>query len=432
MKQATATVSKKAGPKLDLTRLSAVAQIAVQPTQAPDAELELDRIYSVPQVRKIFVNLEELAASLKLNGMVEPILVHEEADGRFRVIVGERRFRAAPMAGLTKVPVIIKRGLTELEIRRIQNTENNDRADLTAFEEAMGVIEDVEKYGTKEAMLIWNRGEAWISKRMAVKRYAPPVRELLEKGVCGDFEVLHCLNQIYEVEESHAEFLRLCSRLDQGLPLSRDEARNLLSRLKTWKQQQEQLDKRRQELGRQHQTRGGTATDSAGDDAANGSAAPENVHHRPFLASGEQVSGGQSGSNAAAVKREQQTFPIKDPTPEQKAAAEREYAAAALDSVRNETFERGETNLGQFSSMKSHMLTLGYDLHQTEWVLWDGFLSITLPMLESIGPERAVAYLKKLQGELKCKTPMQLWDELHPEQESGRKAAPNMPEGWRF
>lgn len=39
----------------------------------------------------------------------------------------------------------------------------------------MGVIEDVELYGTKEAMTIWNRGEAWVSKRMAVRRYADPV-----------------------------------------------------------------------------------------------------------------------------------------------------------------------------------------------------------------------------------------------------------------
>ena len=49
--------------------------------------------------------------------------------------------------------------MTELQIRRLQVTENNDRDDLTAYEEAMGVIEDVELYGTKEAMTIWNRGE---------------------------------------------------------------------------------------------------------------------------------------------------------------------------------------------------------------------------------------------------------------------------------
>ncbi len=83
--------------------------------------------------------------------------------------------------------------------------------------------------------------------------------------------------------------------------------------------------------------------------------------------------------------------------------------------------------------MKTHMTTLGHNMHETEWVLWQGFLSMTLPMLEGIGPERAVMYLKKLQGELKDKTPAQLWEELHPDIEgAGRNAPPDMPEGWRF
>lgn len=112
----------------------------------------------------------------------------------------------------------------------------------------MGVIEDVEQYGTKEAMTIWNRGEAWVSKRMAVRRYADPVRELLENDLCGDFEVLHCLNQIYEIEDAHTEFARLSHRMNEGLPLSRDEARNTLARMKSWKQQQDELAQRRIEL----------------------------------------------------------------------------------------------------------------------------------------------------------------------------------------
>ena len=128
----TATATNKK-PGLNLGKLSAVAQIAVKPAQPADAEIELSRIFSVKQVRKTFRNLEELAESFKLNGIIEPLVVHEEADGRYRIIVGERRFRAAPLAGLVKVPVIIKKGLNELQIRRLQVTENNDRDDLTAY-----------------------------------------------------------------------------------------------------------------------------------------------------------------------------------------------------------------------------------------------------------------------------------------------------------
>jgi ParB family chromosome partitioning protein len=432
----TATATKK--PGLALGKLSAVAQIAVNKKPQPaDAEIELDRIYSVKQVRKTFRNLEELAESFKLNGIIEPLVVHEEVDGRYRIIVGERRYRAAPLAGLTKVPVIIKRGLTELQIRRLQVTENNDRDNLTAYEEAMGVIEDVEQYGTKEAMVIWNRGEAWISKRMAVKRYADPVRELLEKELCGDFEVLHCLNQIYDIEDSHTEFLRLSHRMAEGLPLSRDEARNTLSRMKAWKQQQEELAQRRQEL----------------ENANKGEKAPEKTpkwleeqrKRDAERAAAQAAAGGDAGTDdqddagdpadpaPASAGRGQKALPTMELTPEQKEAAEKQRAAERLLSLREETFEWGEANQAQFSSMKKHMTTLGLDMHQTEWVLWHGFLAMTLPMLEGIGPERAVMYLKKLQGELKDKTPMQLWEELHPDIEgAGRNGSPDMPEGWRF
>lgn len=412
----TATATNKK-PGLNLGKLSAVAQIAVKPVQPADAEIELARIYSIKQVRKTFRNLEELAESFKLNGIIEPLVVHEEADGRYRIIVGERRYRAAPLAGLAKVPVIIKKGLNELQIRRLQVTENNDRDDLTAYEEAMGVIEDVEQYGTKEAMTIWNRGEAWVSKRMAVRRYADPVRELLENDLCGDFEVLHCLNQIYDIEDTHTEFSRLSHRMNEGLPLSRDEARNTLARMKAWKQQQDDLAQRRIELDNAKK----------GGDKAPGKTPAWLEEQRKLDA--ERAAAGAD----AASGRGQQALPMMELTPDHKAVAEKARANEKLLSLREETFEWGETNQAQFFSMKTHMTTLGHDMHETEWVLWQGFLAMTLPMLEGIGPERAVMYLKKLQGELKDKTPAQLWEELHPDIEgAGRNTSPDMPADWRF
>ena len=430
----TATaINKKAG--LNLGKLSAVAQIAVKPNQPADAEIALSRIYSIKQVRKTFRNLEELAESFKLNGIIEPLVVHEEVDAKsgvvsYRIIVGERRFRAAPLAGLSKVPVIIKKGLTELQIRRLQVTENNDRDDLTAYEEAIGVIEDVEQYGTKEAIVIWNRGEAWVSKRMAVKRYADPVRELLENDLCGDFEVLHCLNQIYDIEDTHTEFSRLSHRMNECLPLSRDEARNTLARMRSWKQQQDELAQRRIELENAKKT---------GEEAQEKTVKwleQQCKQDAERVAAG--VCAGEDDQDTALAPATvsgcgQQALPTMELTPELKAAAEKERAGENLLSLREEAFEWGEANQAQFFSMKAHMTTLDHDMHQTEWILWQCFLAMTLPMLEGIGRERAVMYLKKLQGELKDKTPLQLWDELHPDTDgAGRNSSPDMPEGWRF
>ncbi len=406
---AIATNKKQA---LNLGKLSAVAQIAVKPPQPADAEIELSLLYSQKQVRQLFLHSDEMVESIKRNGIILPLVVHEEVQAetglvRYRIISGERRFRAAPLAGLKKVPVIIKKGLTELQIRRLQVAENNDRDNLTAFEEAMGVIEDVEQYGTKEAMTIWNRGEAWVSKRMAVKRYAEPVRALLTDDLCGDFEVLHCLNQVHDIEDNHAEFFRLARRLSEGLPLSRDEARNTLARLKAWKQQQEDLEQRRAELEKVSKGQGKTAK--------------KVKHERASEQVGEHVA--VEGKRAAIV-------PAR--TAEQQSAEEKTRARENLLSLRKETFEWGEANKAQFHSMKTHMTTLGHNMHETEWVLWQGFLAMSLPMLEGIGPERAITYLKKLQGELKGKTPGQLWEEIHPDTGPGRSPAPDMPEDWRF
>lgn len=416
-------------PGLSLGKLSAIAQIAVKPAQPADAEIELSRIYSVKQVRKTFRNLEELAESIKLNGIIEPLVVHEEADGRYRLIIGERRYRAAPLAALNKVPVIIKKGLNGLEIRRLQVAENNDRDNLTAFDEAMGVIEDVEQYGTKEAMKIWNRGEAWVSKRMAVRRYADPVRELLENGVCGDLEVLHCLNQIHDIEETRLEFNRLRHRMvNEGQSLSREEVRNTLSRMKAWQQQQADMNKHRSEL---------QSSPAAGQTDAQ-EASTLIVEDGEATKPAEKVDQAQSNPNptanaAGGAERRQQELPSLELTPEQKAAAEKDRANERLLSLRSETFEWGEANKGQFFSMKTHMATLGHNMHETEWVLWQSFLAMTLPMLEGIGPDRAIMYLKKLQVELKDKTPEQLWEEIHPDVDGvGRDAAPDMPADWRF
>lgn len=403
----TATTAKKSG--LSLGKLSAVAQMALQkPMQAPEAELELEKIYTCPQVRKTFRDLEELAESIRQNGIIEPLVVHAEDDGRYRLIVGERRFRAAPIAGLAKVPVLIKRGLTELQIRAVQVAENNDRDNLTAYDEAQGVIEDVEKFGTKEAMRIWNRSEGWISKRVATKRYAEPVLELLKTDLCGDLEVLHCLNQIFEAEDDHEEFLRFSHRLAEGLSLSRDEVRNTLARLKAWKQQQQELEKRRKEAAEAQAT-------------------------APLAELDDSVDEGEEENTSSSTAPARSSKAPKEWTPEEKAAAERDQAARRLNGLREEVFQWGEANQDQFSGMKTHMATLDYDLNNQEWVLWQGFLSMTLPMLEGIGPERAMLYLKKLQGELKGKSPIQVWEALHPEvEDEGRESLPTMPDNWRF
>lgn len=368
------TANKKQG--LSLGRLSAVAQIALRPVQPPDAEIDLGRIYSFKQVRRTFRNLEELAESIKLNGLIEPLVVHDEGDGRFRIIVGERRYRAAPLAGLTKVPVIIKKNLNELQIRRLQVAENNDRDDLTPFEQAMGVIEDVSLYGTKEAVAIWNRGDAWVNKRVAVKRYAEPVRELLANDQVKDLETLHCLNQIYDAQETRDEFLRLAEKVAAGQPLTREEARNTLARLKARKQDQAELEQR----GREGEQSAKTQTQEK--------APTQLVEQRTRDA---ELGAASSGiTQVTAAKRPVQSG-AADAT-----ASDNAGVHAAAQTAAQQTSEEKE--------------------------MWLRFLEVALPLLDGIGRDRSSRYLAELQAQLQTKSPAELLAEVLGGKHAGRVA----------
>lgn len=100
------------------------------------------------QPRKIFDDkaLEELSKSIKQNGIIQPLLVRPMSDGSYQLVAGERRWRAARMAGLTEVPVTI-REMTDEEATVFALIENLQREDLNPVEEAQGLKSLIETYG---------------------------------------------------------------------------------------------------------------------------------------------------------------------------------------------------------------------------------------------------------------------------------------------
>lgn len=96
--------------------------------------------------------LEELAASIEENGLLQPIIVREYLGGRYQIIAGERRFRASKMAGLSEIPVIIM-DKDDRKAAEIALIENIQREDLNPIEEAMAFKSLMEEYGlTQEEM----------------------------------------------------------------------------------------------------------------------------------------------------------------------------------------------------------------------------------------------------------------------------------------
>ena len=103
-------------------------------------ELRLSQI--VPnrdQPRKVFDDtaLRELSESIKMHGLIQPLLVRPLSDGSYQIVAGERRWRASRLAGLEKVPVVIKE-MSDSEVCELALIENLQREDLNPIEEAEG------------------------------------------------------------------------------------------------------------------------------------------------------------------------------------------------------------------------------------------------------------------------------------------------------
>ena len=103
------------------------------------AEIPVDRLHPNPQQpRHNFDNeaLEELAASIRRHGVLQPLLVSEDSPDQYLLITGERRWRAARLAGLRTVPAVIRERIEDAEQLELALVENLQRRDLTPLEEA--------------------------------------------------------------------------------------------------------------------------------------------------------------------------------------------------------------------------------------------------------------------------------------------------------
>jgi ParB family chromosome partitioning protein len=130
------------------------------------------------QPRQNVGDLSELVASIREQGVLEPILVRRKAS-RFEIVAGERRFRAAVEAGLPEVPSVVK-DLTESEAMEIALVENLQRKDLTAFEEADGLRVLAEAHGYTHEMMAQKlgRSRSTITETMTLSSMPDRVREL--------------------------------------------------------------------------------------------------------------------------------------------------------------------------------------------------------------------------------------------------------------
>tara|TARA_B100000029_G_C17326957_1_gene870274 strand:+ start:48 stop:773 length:726 start_codon:yes stop_codon:yes gene_type:complete len=127
--------------------------------------------------------LEELAASISSQGIVQPLLVRETAGGGYELIAGERRWRAAQLAGLTEVPAVVRRVPDEAALA-VGLIENIQRENLNPIEEAAGIRRLLDEFGLthQQAAEAVGRSRVAVSNLLRLLKLDPSVREHLESG----------------------------------------------------------------------------------------------------------------------------------------------------------------------------------------------------------------------------------------------------------
>lgn len=127
--------------------------------------------------------LQELAASIRTKGVVQPLIVRAAKDGKYQIVAGERRWRAAQMAGLHEVPVLV-RDYNDEEVLEIAIIENIQRADLNAVEEALAYRQLMDRFGHTQEQLAssLSRSRSHIANTLRLLALSEPVLSMLRAG----------------------------------------------------------------------------------------------------------------------------------------------------------------------------------------------------------------------------------------------------------
>jgi len=142
-----------------------------------------------PRTRMDAESLAELALSIREQGIMQPILVRPVEGGRFEIVAGERRWRAAQQAGLREIPALVK-NVPDQSALAVALIENIQREDLNPLEEARGLQRLIDEFGLTHdtAAKAVGRSRSAVSNLLGLNSLAPPVQEYV---LAGSLEMGH-------------------------------------------------------------------------------------------------------------------------------------------------------------------------------------------------------------------------------------------------
>ncbi|WP_421637187.1 ParB/RepB/Spo0J family partition protein, partial [Enterobacter ludwigii] len=225
----------------------------IRGTTQKEEEFTLDwlpheKVYSVAQARKKFINIEHLASSMKGRQQIQAITVYPaDADGRHQIKTGERRWRAAVLNNEPVLAIILNRqkkvvpqetvvdaklATAQLKVRFEQIKENDQREPLTPMEmaEELGNMRDLFNLKPGQIAEGIGRPAAYVSKHLKLLEMPEEVRNLMEDGIVSYIETLNIITSVFAV--SRESGLALVDEARSKGELSRTEAQEFLKAIK--------------------------------------------------------------------------------------------------------------------------------------------------------------------------------------------------------
>ncbi len=182
--------AKPRGLGRGLSALMADVRPEASPTadapRTPDMRVPIEKLSANPdQPRRAFdeSDLEDLAASIREKGIIQPLIVRPSGDGEYQIVAGERRWRAAQIAQLHEIPVLV-RDLDDTEVLEIAIIENIQRADLNPLEEALGFRQLMDRFGHTQERLSQALGKSrsHIANLLRLLTLPEDVQDLVREG----------------------------------------------------------------------------------------------------------------------------------------------------------------------------------------------------------------------------------------------------------
>ena len=170
--------------------------------------------------------LEELSESIKEYGVIQPIVVSKE-DGYYAIVAGERRWRAAKLAGLGEIPAIIRES-DEQTNREISLIENIQREDLIPYEKALGIRSLMDKYGMtqEEVSKKIGKSRSSVSNTVRVLYLTPDVLELVKQGKLSEG---HC-KALAGISDPKRQYEAAIRMIEKGESVRQAESKNRITK----------------------------------------------------------------------------------------------------------------------------------------------------------------------------------------------------------